>query len=338
MRQGDIMSMQRRSLLLGAATGASLFATGLRAQPGAATTATAAPPIPKLRIVIPANAGGGWDLTGRTLGEALVAAGQVGSIEYENKGGKGGVVGLQHVVERYAGDPSTLMVGGFVMVGSIALNQPPHDLARMEPIARLTTELPVLVVKADSPYADLKAFAAAFRTRPSEVSIAGGGAGGIDHMCAGMMARAIGINPTALVYKPYSSGSEVLAAVTKGDVAAAISGYGELKQGLASGKLRALGIASRRSAYGVPAMSEQGINVELGNWRGVFAPTGLPPARVAQLRDAVQVATQHATWKAALTRNNWQAAWLAGPGLRDAIEVDQAIAGVLVRLLQLKPS
>ncbi len=331
------MSMQRRSLLLGAAAGASLFATtGLRAQPSA--PATAAPPIPKLRIFIPANAGGGWDLTGRTLGEALVASGQVGSVEYENKGGKGGVVGLQHMVEHYAGDPNTLMVGGFVMVGSIALNKPQHDLSRVEPIARLTTELPVLVVKADAPYADLKAFAAALRTRPGEISIAGGGAGGIDHMCAGMMARAVGVNPEALVYKPYSSGSEVLSAVTKGDVAAAISGYGELKQGLASGKLRALGIASRRAAYGLPAMSEQGVNVELGNWRGVFAPLGLPPARNAQLRDAVQAATQHASWKAALTRNNWQAAWLAGPGLRDAIEVDQAIAGVLVRLLQLKPS
>ena len=329
------MSMQRRSLLLGAAAGASLSATGLRAQPAAGA---ATPPIPKLRIVIPANVGGGWDLTGRTLGEALVASGQVGSIEYENKGGKGGVVGLQHVIERYAADADTLMVGGFVMVGSIALNKPPHDLSRMEPIARLTTELPVLVVKAESPHADLRAFAAALRTRPAETSIAGGGAGGIDHMCAGMMARAVGINPAALVYKPYSSGSEVMAAVSKGEVAAAISGYGELKQGLASGKLRALGIASRRSVHGLPAMSEQGVNVELGNWRGVFAPGGLPPARNAQLRDAVQAATQHARWKAALARHDWQAAWLSGPALKEAIEVDSAIAGVLVRLLQLKPS
>jgi putative tricarboxylic transport membrane protein len=335
MRQGDIMSMQRRSLLIGAAAGASLFTTGLRAQPAAAGAAAS---IPKLRIVIPANAGGGWDLTGRSLGEALVAAGRVDSVEYENKGGKGGVVGLQHVVERYAGDPNTLMVGGFVMVGSIALNQPPHGLSSVEPIARLTTELPVLVVKAGSPHADLRSFAASLRTRPGETSIGGGGAGGIDHMCAGMMARTLGLNPSALVYKPYSSGSEVMAAVTKGDVAAAISGYGELKEGLASGKLRALGIASRRSVHGLPAMAEQGVNVELGNWRGVFAPGGLPPARSAQLRDAVQAATQHAAWKAALTRNNWQPAWLSGPALREAIEVDQAIAGVLVRLLQLKPS
>jgi putative tricarboxylic transport membrane protein len=328
------MSMQRRSLLLGAAAGASLSTAGLRAQPAAG----AAPSIPKLRIVIPANAGGGWDLTGRSLGETLIAAGQVGSVEYENKGGKGGVVGLQHVVERYAGDPNTLMVGGFVMVGSIALNQPPHGLSSVEPIARLTTELPVLVVKAGSPHADLPSFAASLRTRPGETSIGGGGAGGIDHMCAGMMARTLGVNPSALVYKPYSSGSEVMAAVTKGDVAAAISGYGELKEGLSSGKLRALGIASRRSAHGLPAMAQQGVNVELGNWRGVFAPGGLPPARSARLRDAVQAATQHAAWKAALTRNNWQPAWLSGPALREAIEVDQAIAGVLVRLLQLKPS
>lgn len=323
--------MQRRTLLMAAACGPSMLPVAARAQPSAA-------PLPRLRIVIPANAGGGWDQTGRALGEALLGSAQAAAIDYENKGGQGGVVGLQHFVERYAEDDAALMVGGFVMVGSIALNRPRHDLSGVLPIARLTTELPALVVRADAPYRDMRAFSAALRTRPRELAIAGGGAGGIDHMCAGMLARAVGIDPAALVYRPYSSGAEVLAAVGSGAVAAAISGYGELKGGLASGRLRALGIAARRPTHGVPSMAEQGVNVELGNWRGVFAPRSTPPARAAQLRDAVQAATQHASWKVALQRNNWQPAWLAGAALREAIEVDQAIAGVLVRLLQLKPS
>jgi putative tricarboxylic transport membrane protein len=287
-------------------------------------------------MFIPANTGGGWDQTGRALGAALLAAGQAGEVEYENKGGKGGVIGLAQFVEKYGQDPAALLVGGFVMVGSVALNRPAVDLSRVTPVARLTQELPVLVVPANSRYRGMAAFAADLKARPAALAIAGGGAGGVYHMCAGMIARAAGVDPALLSYQPYASGAEVLAAVGSGKVAAAISGYGELKEGIASGVVRALGITSRRAAFGVPSMVEQGLQVELSNWRGVFAAGGLAAAQVAALRDAVQKATQHPGWKDALQQNNWQAAWLAGPELQQALDWDQSMARVLVHLLHLK--
>jgi putative tricarboxylic transport membrane protein len=329
--------MQRRQLMRAAAAWGAMAAGGRAwGQAAGAARAAAPAPFPRLRMLIPANAGGGWDQTGRALGAALLAAGQAGEVEYENKGGKGGVIGLAHFVEKYGADPAALMVGGFVMVGSVALNRPAIDLGRVTPLARLTSELSVLVVPANSRYRNMAAFAADLKAKPAAVAIAGGGAGGVDHMCAGMIARAVGVDPAALAYQPFSSGSEVLAAVSSGKVAAAISGYGELKEGIASGAVRALGVTSRRAAFGVPSMVEQGLQVELANWRGVFAAAGLSAAQLGALRDAVQKATQHAAWKEALQHNNWQAAWLTGPEFQQALDWDQSMARVLVQLLHLK--
>jgi putative tricarboxylic transport membrane protein len=316
--------MQRRSLL-GAAALSPWF---LAAQ---AQTA-----LPQLRVFVPANPGGGWDSTGHALGNALLASGQAGDVTYENKGGKGGVVGLAQFVERHASDPAALMVGGYVMIGSIALNRPALDLTKVTPIARLTSELLVLVVPAASSYRKVSDVLADMKARPAAVTVAGGGAGGVDHVFAAMMLRAAGLDPAALNYKPFSSGADVAAALKAGQVSAAVSGYGELKDAIAIGSLRALGISSRRGSFGIASMTEQGVKAELANWRGVFAGGGLSAAQAGTLRDAVQKATQNASWKDALARNSWQNTFATGREFKEAIELDDTMARVMVHLLRLK--
>ncbi|MEP7298577.1 MAG: hypothetical protein ABI702_20525 [Burkholderiales bacterium] len=97
-------------------------------------------------------------------------------------------------------------------------------------------------------------------------------------------------------------------------------------------------MSSRRAAFGIASFREQGLAVDLGNWRGVFAAKGLSNANVDALRGAVQKATQFASWKEALASNNWQPAWLAGPELKQALETDQSMASALVHMLHLKAS
>jgi putative tricarboxylic transport membrane protein len=302
-----------------------------------AALAQAAPPFPRLRIVVPANTGGGWDQTGRALGAALQAAGQAGDVDYENKGGKGGVIGLAHFVDKYPKDPNALMVGGFVMVGSIALNRPVVDLTRVAPLARLTSELLTVAVAADSKHRTMQSLSAALKARPESISFAGGGAGGVDHMCVGMIARALDVDPAAVNYQPYASGAEVVSAVRAGKATAAVSGYGELKDSFGSaGALRALGITSKRTAFAIPSLVEQGLNVVLANWRGVFAAAGLGPTQESALRDAVLKATLHPSWKEALQRNSWQPSWQVGDEFAASLNLDQAMARVVVHLLKLK--
>ncbi|EJL82461.1 hypothetical protein PMI15_03064 [Polaromonas sp. CF318] len=291
---------------------------------------------PKLRIVIPANAGGGWDQTGRALGTALVGAGAVDEIEYENKGGKGGTIGLAYYAEKYSGDANTLLMGGMVMVGAVALQKPAVDMSRIRPIARLTSDYLVVVVAANSPVRTIADLAGRMRANPKDVPIAGGSAGGVDHVFAGVFTRAAGSKPEELVYLPFAGGAEVVQAVLGGKAAAGISGYSEFADELASGKLRAIGVSSKRTVFGIPSIREQGVDVDMANWRGVFTGQNVAEARQAEMLEAVKAATGHESWQKTLKQNHWESSLLSGPSLASFIDFDLTTSRVMVHLLKLK--
>ncbi|RYF64701.1 MAG: tripartite tricarboxylate transporter substrate binding protein, partial [Comamonadaceae bacterium] len=289
-----------------------------------------------LRIVIPANPGGGWDQTGRALGAALAAVGAADHIEYENIGGKGGTIGLAKYAEKYGNDANTLLMGGMVMVGAVALQKPAVDLTQIQPLARLTSDYLVAAVAAKSPVKTAKDLAEAMRADLKAVPVAGGSAGGVDHIFAGVLARAAKANPEALVYKPFAGGTEVVDAVISGSAAMGLSGYSEFSDAIAAGKLRAIGVSSRRSAFGLPAFREQGVDATMANWRGVFTGKGVPSARMAEMLSAVEAATLHESWLRTLKSNRWEPSWLTGKDLAEFMELDLTTARVMVYLLKLK--
>lgn len=291
---------------------------------------------PQVRIVIPANPGGGWDQTGRALGAALQQAGLTDQVEYENVGGKGGTLGLAHFAERYGADPHALLVGGMVMVGAVALQKPRIDLGHVKPVARLTSDYLVVVVPSQSPLRSTRDLAAALRNDLRAVPIAGGSAGGVDHMFAGVLVRAAKAAPDALVYRPHASGADVVAALLKGDAAVGISGYSELSEALGQGTLRAIGVSSRRPLFGLPTFRDQGLDAEMANWRGVFTGTGVAPVRVAEWVAALEYATAQEPWQKTLQKNRWESAWLTGKDLGEFIELSQTTASVMAYLLKLK--
>jgi len=120
----------------------------------------------------PANPGGGWDQTARSMQQALVAAGIAKSVQVTNVGGAGGAVGIAQFVNSAKGDVSQLMVNGFVMVGALAMNKSPVTLDQVTPIARLTEEIQVIVVPANSPIKDAKDLAAALKENIAKVTFA----------------------------------------------------------------------------------------------------------------------------------------------------------------------
>ena len=81
------------------------------------------------------------------------------------------------------------MVAGMVMVGALIANKSPVELAQATPIARLTGEFLALVVPAQSPFKTAKDFADALKADPTKVPVAGGSAGGSDHILLGMIAQ-----------------------------------------------------------------------------------------------------------------------------------------------------
>lgn len=331
-----MLNIQRRHVLggLALATAAPLWAqTPSSAKAEASGKGKLAS---KLRIVIPANAGGGWDQTGRALGAALVGSGAADEIEYENKGGKGGTVGLAYYAEKYSNDPNTLLMGGMVMVGAVALQKPAVDMRRIQPIARLTSDYLVMVVAANSPIRNVGDLAGRLRANPKEVPMAGGSAGGVDHVFAGVFTGGARASPEELVYLPFAGGAEVMQAVLDGKAVAGISGYSEFSEHLASGKLRAIGVSSARSVFGIPSIREQGINADMANWRGVFTGQSVSAARRAEMLEAVKGAIAHESWQKTLKQNHWESSWLAGPDFINFINIDLSTLRGMTYLLKLK--
>ena len=87
-----------------------------------------------LKMMIPANPGGGWDTTGRALGKALQESGAANSINFENKGGAAGAIGLAQFVNAAKGDPNAILVMGAVMLGGIITGKPPVNLSQATPL------------------------------------------------------------------------------------------------------------------------------------------------------------------------------------------------------------
>ncbi len=290
----------------------------------------------RLRIVIPANEGGGWDQTGRALGASMLAAGACEQVDFENIGGKGGTVGLAAFVQRYSQDPNALLVSGTVMVGAVALQRPAVDLSQVQPLARLTSDYLVIVVKADSPIRTVADLVTLVRKDLKSVPLAGGSAGGIDHIFAGLFARAARAQVADLVYQPFAGGVQVADAVLSGKAVAGISGYSEFSELLAGGKLRAIGVSARKTAFGIPSIREQGVDAVMSNWRGLVVGSGVAPARVAELLEGLHHTTAHASWLQTLKAKRWEAAWLAGEDLRSFMELDRTTAAAMMYLLKLK--
>jgi putative tricarboxylic transport membrane protein len=290
----------------------------------------------QLRIVIPANPGGGWDQTGRALGAALTSSGTVDKVIYENIGGKGGTIGLAEYTKRYGSDPNSLLIGGMVMVGALALNKKSAELHQVQPLARLTSDYLVVAVPTDSPLANPKALAKAMRENLPALTIAGGSAGGVDHMYAGMLARLAKANAEQLQYKPFAGGNDVLQALLQKQVQVGISGYSEFREALQAGKLRALGVSSRRAMFGIASMRDQGLDAEMSNWRAVFTGKNLPAERAQQLLAAIDHASNQDSWKQALVSNNWNSSWQTGKALQEFLEVETSTAQLMTYLLKLK--
>lgn len=318
------MTLSRRAALMLAIAAAGFSVRPVRAQAQG-----------NLTLMAPAKAGGGWDQTARALQEVLVATGGATAVEVENVSGAGGTTGLTQFARR-KGQHDTLMVGGLVMVGAVLINQAAVSLMEMTPIARLTGEYEVIVVPAASPYKTLADLTAAFKASPGTTVWAGGSAGGTDQILVGLIAKAIGADPAVISYIAYSGGGEALEALLDGKATAGVSGYGEFADSIASGELRALAVSSpkRLPGHDIPTLHEQGVAVDIANWRALFAPPGLPDARRSDWIAAIDKVTRSPQWQDLLKKHEWTDLYLSGPAFD--IFMDEEVARIETTLRDIR--
>jgi putative tricarboxylic transport membrane protein len=292
------------------------LATAVAAQLAPLGTRRASADAPaSLQMFIPAAPGGGWDQTGRAIELAMRGDGLVKELKFEYAPGAGGAVGLPRFL---------------VMVGALVANKSPVSMRDMTPIARLTGEYEVIVVNEASPLKSMQDLVSMFKADPGKVSWAGGSAGGTDHILAGMIAKAVGVDARRVSYVAYSGGGPAQAALLGNQVTCGISGLGEFSEQIKAGKLRALAVSSGEPQEGVPTLKSQGVDVELANWRGVFGAPGIGADKQAALIALVEKMVQGPTWQAELKKRDWAGIFLAGADYARFVDAEIArITGIL---------
>ncbi len=298
----------------------------------------AAQAVESIKILVPAAPGGGWDQTGRNLEAAMKSGGFVKSSTINNVPGAAGTIGIAQFVNSSKGDGNALMIGGMVMVGGIYLNKSPVDLTMVTPIAKLTSEYEAVVVPASSDIKTMADLIAKFKANPGSVSWGGGSAGGTDHILVGLIAKSVGVDPSKINYIAYAGGGEATASLLGSQVTVGVSGWAEFAAQVKAGKLRALAVSSgtRLAGIDVPTLKEQGIDVELANWRGVFGAPGISADQRAALVKLVSATVKTDSWKAVLKKNDWADSFIAGDDYVKFLESDTKRITAILDTLNLK--
>ncbi|MDB5374821.1 MAG: C4-dicarboxylate transporter substrate-binding protein [Belnapia sp.] len=287
--------------------------------------AWAQPRLPSLYMFIPAGPGGGWDGLGRAIEQVARQAGLVGTFQFENVGGAGGSVGLPRFVGQRRGRPDALMVTGSIMVGATLTNRTPVGMKDLTPIARLTEEAGVIVVPSSSDIQDLAGLLAALKANPGGVSIAGGSAGGTDHITLGLILKSLGRSAKEGSYVAFAGGGPAQAAILGAQVKAGISGLSEFAEQIKSGRMRALATTGpTRTDPVIPTLKESGVDVVMTNWRGVFAPPGIRPDAREKLVALMTELHALPAWAAMLQTRDWGDAFLTGEAFASFLAEDVA--------------
>lgn len=296
-------------------------------------------PTKTVHLMAPAAAGGGWDSTARAMQKAFKDANLTSqAVEVANVPGAAGTIGLAQFMANN-GDAHQLMVMGLVMLGGEVLNKSSVKVVQTTPIATLTAEAELIVVKSDSKYTTLKQLVDDIKANPTAVKIGGGSAGGTDHILLGLLANAGGLDAgvTKDGYVAYAGGGELKTALLAGDVGVGISSTSEFKDLVAAGTLRPLAVSSAAPATvgttTVPTIKESGYDVELMNWRGLVAAPGITDPERAAIVKLVDDLHKSPQWQATLTQQGWEDFYKSGDDAKaffanESTKVAQTLAAI----------
>ena len=284
--------------------------------------------------MVPANPGGGWDATGRSVLAALEAEGiHKAGAQVTNKGGAGGTIGLAEFVSTMKGNDNAMMVMGVIMVGGILTNKSPVTLEQVTPLARLTIEYNAIAVAPNSPFKTVKDLTDALKADPGKVSVGGGSAGGVDHITLALIGQAIRAPADKLNYVAFQGGGEMIAAVAGGKLAAAISGASEFKQYVDSGRLRLLAVSSDARLPGRERADAQGVGRRRRHRQ--LARPGRPSRHVGRRAGRTMVGmldkmSKSKAWQDTLKKQGWDDAYLSGDAFGGFLKEENVrIAAVL---------
>lgn len=293
------------------------------------------------KMMVPAGAGGGYDTTGRLAMKTLETAGIFkGGAVFTNKPGAGGTLGMGEFIRNNKGDPNALMVMGVILVGSQVVTKGALPFTEVTPIARLTFEFSGIAVPTTSNIKTVKDLQDALKANIGAVSFGGGSAGGVDHIVAGLIAKGSGLEPAKLNYIPFASGAEGMTQLAGGKLAVMIQGASEMKQMQDAGRVRLIAVTSgeRIPGINVPTLKESGLDIVMGNWRGIVGAKDMPAAAAKTWVERFEKMSRTPEWAAEIQKQGLQNAFLGGADFGKFLESENArIKPILTEMGLVKP-
>ena len=282
-------------------------------------------PSKPVQFFVPFPPGGVADITARPLAHVMGRLTRQ-SMVVVNKPGAGGAVGTAQAA-RATPDGYTLLVAlssiSALPVADRLQGRPPaYELDQLAPVALISADPTVLVVRADGPYRTLADFVNAAKAKPGTINYGSSGVYGTLHVAMEIFAGAAGIK---LFHVPYQGGGPAVAALLGGQIDALASGPAAAIGQIKAGKMRALAVWSDKrleSLPDVPSMKELGYDATFYIWSGVFAPAATPPAILQAVRDAVRRTVEDPEFREAMAKVETPIAYLDAPAFATFVAAD----------------
>jgi putative tricarboxylic transport membrane protein len=263
--------------------------------------------------IAPANPGGGWDFTCRSVGKVLADLGYIsGNVQTVNMPGAGGGVAFAHTISKRDDDSALIVAASTATTTRLAQGQfvgMDQDMVRW--VGALGADYGVIAVSKDSPYQTLNALMDALKADPSAVKFGGGSAaGGWDHLKVLIAGRSAGIekaNLPKVKYLAYSGGGEAITQVVGGHIEAYTGDISEAQGFMESGDLRVLAVLSEERLPApldnIPTAREQNIDAVAPNWRGFYVPKNVSNEAYQWWVDTLDGVYNSDNWKAVMVQN-----------------------------------
>lgn len=284
---------RRSALALG--SGALLVPSALRAQ--------ATWPTQPLSFVVGYAAGGGADIVARELAHLMTPLlGQ--QVIVENKGGAAGAIGARFVSNAKP-DGYTIFyaVGTNVVTNPHVLKASIDTLKGLVPIIQTTDYQYVLAVNPSVPANNVKELIALAKKEPGKLTFSSSGVGGNNHLAGALFAEAAGIDIT---HAPYKGTGPALMDVISGVITMNFSSLPPAVSQIKGGRLKALAVTGNKRVSAlpdVPTLKEQGVDVAVTGWHGLFAPPKTPDAILDRLHKETVIAMKDPKYTEALAKD-----------------------------------
>ncbi len=293
-------------------------------------------PSKPVTMIVPFPPGGAADIAGRPLAAAMEKILKQ-PVLVVNRTGAGGAVGMS-AVARSAPDGYTILmalssISVFPVSDRINGKTPSYEMKDFAPIALVTSDPTVLVVRADGPYKTLKDFVAAAKANPGKINYSSAGVYSTLHVAMEIFAQAAGVQ---LFHVPYQGGGPAVTALLGGQVEALASSPAAAIGQIKAGKMRALASWSTKRLDllpDIPTFKELGYDAEFYIWSGVFAPASTPSPIISRLRNAVREAANSGEFKAAMDKVSTPVSYLDAPEFQKYWDADaRRLAAVLEKI------